>query len=265
MKHGRLAALALGAGLAGALPAAGQSPLAAYPGFGHNAAADEARFEQEERTREQRVAQCMRAAGFQYTPAPSESVANLRSAAEAMAASRDPNERHVATLTPEQRREYFMALYGVPDPYSDNAAELHDPASPTGGGCKGEAFRAVPGVYAAAAAVTEEYVALRRAVVEDPRVKAAEERWAQCMGERGHDFTSPSQMHQDLAVAARTDREQARARIREVDPVARECGRSAGLDSTVAAVRIERETAFVAQHRATLDREVARTRSQPPE
>lgn len=263
MKHGSLAAMALAAGLAGALPAAGQSPLAAYPGFGHNAAADEARFEQEERTREQRVAECMRTTGFQYTPAPSVDAASIRSADEARAASEDPNERRAAALAPEQRRAYWMALYGVPDPYSVDASELHDPASPTGGGCKAEAVRAIPGVYAAAAALTEEYVAMRRAVAEDARVKAAEGRWAECMRGRGHNFDSPSQMHRDLAVAARSDRAQGRAKIREIDPVARQCGQSAGLDAAVATVRTEKETAFVAQHRATLDRELARMRRQP--
>lgn len=176
---------------------------------------------------------------------------------------KDPNERRAAALAPEQRRAYFMALYGVPDPYSVDAAQLHDPASPTGGGCKAEAVRAIPGVYAAAAALTEEYVAMRRSVAEDARVKTAEGRWAECMRGRGHSFSSPSQMHRDLAVAARSDREQGRAKIREIDPVARQCGQSAGLDAAVATVRTEKETAFVAQHRATLDRELARMRRQP--
>jgi hypothetical protein len=261
MKHGTIAALALAAGLAGSLPAAGQSPLAAYPGFGHNAEADEARFEQEERTREQRVAECMRAAGFQYTPAPSVDAASLRSAEEARAASEDPNERRAAAMPEDQRRAFYMALYGVPDPYSINAAELHDPASPTGGGCKAEAVRAIPGVYAAAAALTEEYVAMRRSMLEDTRVREAEGRWAECMRGRGHNFNSVAQMHRDLAMAARTNREQGRGRIREVDPVARQCGQSAGLDNVIAQVRNEKEAAFVAQHRATLDREVARMRN----
>jgi hypothetical protein len=45
--------------------------------------------------------------------------------------------------------------------------------------------------------------------------------------------------------------------------VARQCGQSAELESAIAAVRTEKETSFVAQHRATLDRELARMRSQP--
>ena len=256
----RILAAIVVAALAGVLPARAQSPLAAYPGFGHNAAADEARYEQEERQREQMIAQCMRAAGHQYTPSPSVDASTLRSAAEARAAAEGPNLRHAQTLAPEQRQAYFMALYGVPDPYTEDASKLHDPASPTGGGCVGEALRALPGVYAAAAALTEEYVAMRRSVLEDARVTAAEGRWAECMRGRGQNFTSPRQMHRELATAARANREQARARIREVDPVARQCGQNSGLDSTIAQVRVEKETAFVAQHKATLDRLAAQAR-----
>ncbi|MEW5929941.1 MAG: hypothetical protein AB1941_21005 [Gemmatimonadota bacterium] len=256
-------AAAAAAALWAALPAQAQSPLAAYPGFGHNAAADEARFQQEEVAREQRIAQCMRAQGLQYTPAPSVDATGVRSAAEAKAASESPNERHANSLTPEKRREYYVALYGVPDPYAQSAEALHDPASPTGGGCLGEAVRAIPGVYAAAAALTEEYVAMRLQVLDDPRVNAAEEQWSECMRARGLNFASPRAMRRELATQARENREQGRARLREVDPVARECGRTAGLDAAVAQARNEKEAAFVAQHRATLDRHAERMRNQP--
>ncbi len=259
MKHMIIAAAAAAA-LGAALPARAQSPLAAFPGFGHNAAADEARFQQEEVARHQRIAECMRAAGHQFTPAPSVDAASVRSAAEARAASEDPNEKHAASLTPEKRREYYMALYGVPDPYAENAEALHDPASPTGGGCMGDALRALPGVYAAAAELTEQYVAMRLEVLDDPRVKTAEGQWAECMKGKGHNFDSPRSMRRELATQARTNREQARAKIREVDPVARQCGQSAGLDAAIAAARNEKEAAFVAQHKATLDRHAERMR-----
>jgi hypothetical protein len=56
---------------AGARPAEPRSPLAAYPGFGHDPEADEERFTTEEQRREELVAACMAARGFLYLPSPS--------------------------------------------------------------------------------------------------------------------------------------------------------------------------------------------------
>jgi hypothetical protein len=64
---------------ADAVPAPRLSRLAAYPGFGHDPDADEARFEREELEREEIIAECMKVEGYSYVPAPSTMEADIAS------------------------------------------------------------------------------------------------------------------------------------------------------------------------------------------
>lgn len=269
--------------LAVATPAAAQppvagSPLAAFPGFGHHAEADEERFEREELAREHLVAQCMEREGFRYVPAPSIALEELAGAREAMTALRDdPNERYMRGLPQEERASYFLALYGVEDPLSESADHQPDPAV-TGGGCLGEAVRTLPGVFAAKAALQEEYAAMRRAVLDDPRVRAAEARWAGCMEALGHPVdASPRALEerQDVELAelvgpteAELPSREALAALGEKHRAERRltmrCAREVDLPGTVASVRADHEARFVAEHRETLDRHLERLRAHQP-
>lgn len=219
------------------------SPLAAFPGFGHNPTADEARYKREQSARERLIATCMKGQGLSYTPAPPrEATQGSRgNAGRSNAAPVDPNERHAASLSPEARARYYTALYGVPDP-NDQSAQLWKPGTPTGGGCLGDAMRALPGVYAARSALAEQFSDLRQSVLSDPAVTAAEGRWATCMKGKGFTFASPRAMFQspnEPPAAAQT-----------ADPA---CRTESGLKAAVEQAKVSREAAFVTAHRDRLE------------
>jgi hypothetical protein len=182
-----------------------------------------------------------------------------------------PNARYVASLDSAQRRRYYMALYGVPDPNDEQG--LWDPRSPTGGGCWGEAIRQVPSVYAALSQLRQQHRAMLRSVAQDARVHAAEQRWAECMRARGHDYASPLALHSETDRAAVRGPPPGRTmadvmkRNEEARAPARECNSSAGLDSAMQAVRIEKEAEFVRAHKDVLNRHRDRQHRQvlPPE
>ncbi len=251
-------------------PAPAQSPLAQYPGFGHDHAADRARYRRQEVAREQAIAQCMQRAGFRYTPAPSEVNRRAANAKEALATRQNPNERYVASLSPEARTRYNLALYGVPDP--NDEANLWDPKSPTGGGCWGEVMRDRPSVYAAQNELNEPYLRMLRSVTEDPRLRAAEQRWAECMAARGFTYANPRALESETDRAAVQGPPAGRSmadvqqRNQQARTAARECNAAAGLDSALESVRVEKETEFVNAHRPVLDRHRERQRTQvlPP-
>jgi hypothetical protein len=248
-------------------PAPVQSPLAEYPGFGHDHQADRDRFRRQEIAQQQAIARCMRRSGFEYTPMPA--VVNPRiprAAREAPSRRQHPNTRYVASLTPAERTRYNLALYGVPDPNDER--NLWDPRSPTGGGCFGEAMREIPSVYAAKSELTEPYRAMVGSVAQDTRVRAAEQRWAECMRTRGYQYASPLALYAEVDRAAvhgpppGRSMAEVQQRNQEARAPARECNSSAGLDSTIATVRVEKETEFVRDHRNVLDRHRERQRSQ---
>jgi hypothetical protein len=155
-----------------------ESPLAAYPGFGHDHEADEAHYRRQEIALQRYIARCMRQAGFEYTAAPS--VVN------APAPRQGPNERYLASLSPERRTRYNLTLYGVPDPNDEE--NLWDPSSKTGGGCWGEAMRAIPSVYAGESELRAQLDAMQRLIARDARVQDAERRWSACMRSRGFSY-----------------------------------------------------------------------------
>lgn len=266
-------ALATPAQTQGQAPPA-QSPLAEYPGFGHDHQAERARSERQELAREQAIARCMQRAGFEYTPMPSIVVrqgASMERPSPPSTRPQHPNARYVASLSASARTRYHLTLYGVPDP--NDEGNLWDPRSPTGGGCMGEAMREIPSVYAAKSELMEPYRAMVESVGRDVRVRAAEERWAECMRARGYEYASPLALYAEVDRAAvhgpppgRSMAEVQRRNLEARAP-ARACNASAGLDSTIAAVRVEKETAFVRDHRDVLDRHRERQRRQvlPPE
>jgi hypothetical protein len=134
-------------------------------------------------------------------------------------------------------------------------------------------MRERPSVYAAKNELIEPYRMMVRSVEADPRVRAAEQRWADCMRTRGHTYPNRAAFNTEVGRAAvhgppsgrsmadvQQQHEQARV-------AARECDASAGVDSAIDSVRIEKETEFVNAHRAVLDRHRERQRNQvlPPE
>ena len=230
------------------------SPLAAYPGFGHNQAADEARFERESLAREKMTAQCMKQQGFAYTVAPAAHI-DTANPQQDVAIAQNPNISYAESLSAARRAEYYMALYGVPNPNSPAADDLYDRNAPGGGGCSGAAFAAIPGVYTAQSELTEQYIELRRSIKQDGRVIAAERNWSACMQSQGFHYGSTQDLLAELdnAVAENRLTPELEQRHAQASDVARSCGAQAGLDNAIAQARIEKETAFVAAHKAKLE------------
>ena len=240
---------------AGLVSAQDTSPLAAYPGFGHDHAADRAHYRRQELALHRYIAQCMRQAGFEHTPTPS--TVNTP-------APPDPNAPYVASLSPERRTRYYLTLYGVPDPNDEE--NLWDPDSPTGGGCWGEGIRAIPSVFKARSELMTELEAMRHEIARDPRVQAGEERWSACMRSRGFSYARPQSIpaRRDSAALRGPPLRELDLRYREALKVAPECVTAVRLDSIKAAVRVEKEAEFVRVHKRVLDRHLERLRDQQP-
>lgn len=256
----RLAALVLLASIAGlawAAPdrpaeAAGDSPLAEYPGFGHHADADEARFSREEQARERLIAACMRKKGFPYSPSPAVVADDSLTAEQAWElVQNDPNNKYASSLSKRERVRYHLALAGMPD--------ANNPGSRPVGGCIAAAHRAIPGVYAAFNALRQPFERMQEAIGSDARVKVAEGRWATCMRELGHDFSTPTELRASLDGALTTPRS-----ATELDALERayetalaagsQCDVTTGLGRAVAVTRFDHETEFVQRYRAVLER-----------
>jgi hypothetical protein len=231
------------------------SPLAPYPGFGHQPERDEALFDREEMLREQRVATCMQEAGFSYWPEPSVLLDDDTDPAAALEqVDHHPNAQYVALLSPAGRQAYYLALYGIPDPFDPDAEALHDPASAEGGGCWAQALRGVPGVFAAQQALRDELDEMEQRLAADPRVRAAEARWSSCMAQRGYRAANPAEL------LASVDEQGAsgllahpQAELSAAQAESASCAAESGLPGTVAAVRSELEGELVEAHRSLLE------------
>jgi hypothetical protein len=235
-----------------------ESPLAAYPGFGRTRDPDRAQYRRQEIALHRYIAHCMEQAGFQYTPTPS--VVNPPPRPPSL--REGPDERYVASLSPERRIQYNLTLYGVPDP--NDEGNLWDPDSPTGGGCWGEAMRAIPSVYAAKSQLMTRYLTMERAMSRDPRVQAAELRWSECMRSRGFSYARPQSIpaREDSAAMRGAHTPELERQSRHALEAAPVCAAAVGLDSVKAVVRVDKETEFVRTHKQVLDRHVERLRQQ---
>jgi hypothetical protein len=233
--------------------------LGRYPGFGHDRQAEQATFARQVVAREQEIARCMQEAGHQYTPFPR--AINPRVGERPERPAPDPNEARARGLPEAERRQYYLALFGVEDPNAEEG--LWDPNSDEGGGCWGEAMRAVPSVYSVRARLAQEYTAMLRAIVQDPRVRAAEGRWARCMEARGHPFATVVELRSAADQARADGSEAAIARASEALEASRACEAEAGLRAALNEARIEHEEEFVRQNRAVLDRHLEAQRRSP--
>ncbi|MFQ5523678.1 MAG: hypothetical protein ACE5F5_08880 [Acidimicrobiia bacterium] len=246
-----------------------QSPLAEYPGFGHDVARDEALFEEEDLARQGLIRQCMTSKGFDYLVRRTSVLVNGLSPTEVAAALKefdvDPNvELGMALPTSRQREAFFMAWLGVPDPASEVSAPVF--AKPFeeltvaererayfdsfGPGCEGDAYRAMPGVYAARQILSVEFSHMLRAIRTDPRVAAAERAWVDCMAENGYDFTDREAL--DRQLSAQTVTELGSDGVQALLTADDSCSRA--WRSTARSVRAELEERFVADYGAILEK-----------
>ena len=225
------------------------TPLAKYPGFDHNPEADELRYEQEELAREALIAKCMAGYGFPYVvSAPSILIDGPVTRDEFREfAENDPNTIYEESLSPEARQRYYVALYGIPDPNDESA--VHEGSF--GGGCVGGAHRSLPGVYATRIALRDEFENLLETIRSDPRVAAAELRWADCMTSRGYQGAPPSQFWaslEDSLLQPGISAEEGNTKVEQAEADGQICRSEAQLDAALTEARMEHEAAFVQAH-----------------
>lgn len=120
----------------------------------------------------------------------------------------DPNQERIDAMSESEQAAYYEALHGSPgdqemitevDP--DTGEELTY-SEGFGGGCSGEVYEEV---YGDQQRQTELWGQLGPALDEmyqrveaDPRIVAVNERWSACMAGAGHDYTSRSDMYEQV-------------------------------------------------------------------
>ncbi|MEC4817059.1 MAG: hypothetical protein SAK29_27890 [Scytonema sp. PMC 1069.18] len=234
-------------------------PLAKYPGFGHNLETEEERFNQEAKARELLIARCMQLKNLPYNTS-TVVTENNDEPEQDITTVKDPNVSYAESLSSQKRREYYLALYGVPDPNASSADELYNPNAPGGSGCQGEAFSAITGVFAASSALKEEYIALQKSILEDSRVQAAEQRWSVCMKKQGYEYESTSDLRAEFDKGEAQSRSipELRHQHQQATIAGNMCAKEVGLSNIIAQVRSEKEAKFVAENKEFLDQHLER-------
>jgi hypothetical protein len=227
-------------------------PLSNWLGFGHDAAADDAYFKQQEIGFEDLVQECMQADGFEYWPVTSVEVGEdqeVTAAAMWDLLQSHPNTAYRGSFTKVERKVYDLALAGVPNANSPRALI---------GGCLGIADKRVPSIYTAYNALRHQYVDLQLAISTDQRVLDAEVRWSQCMEALGFVYPTIEDMHASIGVAV-----QQGLSTQQVDEVTAvyeraleaspDCLYAARYQPSWDATQVDHEQVFVNRHREILD------------
>lgn len=104
---------------------------------------------------------------------------------------RDPNDEILQSLEGEERRQWYLALWG----YEAGPAPIpRDEGADDFGSCNAEAAEAVAEVQVLVEPILLVLDGVDVRVSADPRMAAAERVWSRCMGERGHSFASERAM-----------------------------------------------------------------------
>ena len=167
---------------------------------------------------ERRIAECMRAQGFEYTPVDYSQFAELDAAiafdgkefaeeygfgvatsiggdfAGIAEGFSDPNGDYLSSLSAGEQEAYFNALVGgslTIDSFDE--AQDFEPA-----GCQGEAYEAAFGSFASFDEFGDELDAMEEQIASDPRVVEANASWAACMFDRGYGYTDAEDARSDI-------------------------------------------------------------------
>lgn len=167
---------------------------------------------------ERRTAECMLAAGFDYTPetpainGPSASentdsreyaeqngfgiVAAFEAATFDDAAPRPPNQKYIASLSDGESDAYQMALFGEPTREEEFDEDGGFPS--VGTGCKALAIEELGAVFA----VMDEFGPAAEDIFEqldaDPRMLQTNKTWSQCMAEAGYVASNRNEVRDEL-------------------------------------------------------------------
>lgn len=193
----------------------------------------EARFADEQRAQEEKVAECMRELGFEYTPVDYGDFAFFGAADDLDPSSRewaetyglgmstfafnqdsfeegiedefvDPNQDYVEGLSPSAQDAYYEALYGPQTDFGEYDEEDGAVAIEAFGpqGCQGEAFEATSSFAGLDQLYTQfgdQLDDLYERVEADPRMRDVSDRWVTCMGEAGYSYNAPDDMYDDIS------------------------------------------------------------------
>lgn len=183
-------------------------------------------YERQQREMEEIIAECMAEQGFEYTPNEPTSFEepddlpewDSKEYAEQYGYGAttsdeiygdeeyvDPNADYLASMSESEQNAFYEALYGVQpevDPEADPEAEIE--YNWEDNGCSGKASHEV---YEQEGSIWEdpEFTALSdemstewEAVLDEPKVSAAQEKWVECIAEAGFDFSSPDEPQQEI-------------------------------------------------------------------
>jgi hypothetical protein len=180
-------------------------------GFGGDAAKEvQARVEN-------RISDCMQAQGFEYTPvdpfAQQQALTGKARITDEEFTRQfgygistlfgkgneqsDPNERTRASLSEADRAAYDRALYG------ENVGVTFSEAVDSGdftelGGCTKDASEAAFGGAAVLTSLVERLDELDERIIQDQRMVRANEKWTDCMLEKGYRYEEPDEIDSDI-------------------------------------------------------------------
>lgn len=167
-------------------------------------------FGQLQKDAEAKIAQCMRAEGFEYTPVDYSQFENFSGAdfesrefaetrgfganpfpigeiEEQLEDFTDPNQEYMMSLTPGEREAYQTALSGeLPDfdPSSDEEF-FFEPS-----GCQGQAYEEAFSFSQVFEEFGDELEAMEASYEADPRIVKAHDDWSRCMSDAGFSYAS---------------------------------------------------------------------------
>jgi hypothetical protein len=166
---------------------------------------------------EGRIADCMKAQGFDYVPVdPLAQRAALTGKARMSdeeflqqfgygistmfgrgGGQSDPNERIRKSLGPADRAAYDRALWGD-NPGLTFAEAIDNDAATELGGCTKRATEAVLGGATVLATLQGKFDELEERINQDQRMVRAVEKWSGCMADRGYRYAEPEEIDTDL-------------------------------------------------------------------
>lgn len=180
---------------------------------------------------EEAVATCMKALGWEYTPAntaqymPSEEQMALYSDQYAFmekwgygvsttfgreeeiygqgfdpeSPPQDPNADYVQSLSAAEQEQYYADLYGAVTMPEEGTDDTVAAPTPEEMGCYGKASDEVMGANPLAdPEVSESLMDMYTEMESDPRVAEADEKWRACMSDAGFDYDKQDAIYEDL-------------------------------------------------------------------
>jgi hypothetical protein len=181
--------------------------------FGGSQANQQARFERQQRVAEDKIAKCMRAEGFAYTPYVQTSnfrippqpkrgeevafkrkngygFANSMGTTNQTTANENPNDKATQKMSETERNAYQKALYG----FDVNQPPANGQAPPTTG-CANKAYANQQNAFKP---LESKFEALRRKTEADPAIAKLNTKFVGCMKKAGFDIAKEGDVYEKI-------------------------------------------------------------------